>query len=154
MDKKQVIPQDILDDAARIFHLTASQYEEYYKLPGSSDYIKGRMDERTKWLPKDPNFEAITGHKTLGEWKAAEASYEAGQELMIKFINEWDGYTNSTFGEAMMNAVKRVSWTDEEDVSKVAADYSEIYIEYHHKNIVQKAFIAGVSWILEKINKS
>lgn len=130
MEKQYVIPSDIQQEADKYYPAAtfANSRDDYTEMAFDilntsintritacrDAYIQGRMDERTKWLPEDSNFESITGHKTVGEWKAAEKSYEATQELMIKFINEWDGYTNSTFGEAMMNAVKRVSWTDED----------------------------------------
>lgn len=43
----------------------------------------------------------ITGFWTVAEWGAYELGREHEQKIIMKYIEEWDGSTNSVFGSLM-----------------------------------------------------
>lgn len=56
----------------------------------------------------DPEMKKITGHDTLAEWAAYDLGREHMERVMIQFVEEWDGSTNSHFGELLMKKTKEI----------------------------------------------
>lgn len=50
----------------------------------------------------------ISGFHTGEEFLAYEKGYDIGQELCYRFTENWDGSTNSAFGQALHDAMERV----------------------------------------------
>jgi hypothetical protein len=56
----------------------------------------------------------ITGFDTLEEFIAYEKGYWDCQEVMIKFIENWDGNTNSSLGQILYNLCLEKELNNEE----------------------------------------
>lgn len=81
-------------------------------------YAQFQSSQPKSQVPDD--FEKITGHKTPEEMTAYEKGREHEEAVFMKFIKEWDGKTNSHFGQAMYNTFKRLNKSqvsDEEDLT-------------------------------------
>jgi NTP pyrophosphatase (non-canonical NTP hydrolase) len=84
--------------------------------------MNNKLNERTpKEQPQSQvpdDFEKITGHKTPEEMAAYEKGREHEEAVFMKFIKEWDGKTNSHFGQAMYDTFERLnkSQVSDEDV--------------------------------------
>lgn len=55
------------------------------------------------------DFKKITGWDTPAEMEAYEKGREHEEELMIRFIQAWDGETNSGFGRILADKFKEIS---------------------------------------------
>lgn len=53
-------------------------------------------------------FKKQTGHNNPAEMRAWEQGYADHEELMMKFIENWNGERNSAFGNAMYQAYLRL----------------------------------------------
>jgi hypothetical protein len=113
----EIIPQDIQDNANKILpinivskHIGATSdfvhtYDE--NRIKREIYIKGRTDERAIWIPS-PEYKQITGHDNVKLHVAYDEGYRHHEMVMMKWISDWDGHTNSALGALLDEVFKKL----------------------------------------------
>lgn len=57
----------------------------------------------------DYNLFEYTGFYTMAEAEAYDLGRNHEQKVMVKFVKDWDGKTNSAMGSLLMEAVKKIT---------------------------------------------
>jgi len=77
---------------------------------GGIYYIEGDFNEGQPTQDgKKLDHKAITGFNTPEEYAAYEKGREDEEKVFEKFVQNWDGNTNSHFGQSLQDAMKRVA---------------------------------------------
>lgn len=69
------------------------------------DWFKSRLNTAV-----EPDFEKMTGHKTPELMTAYEQGRANEAEVVLDFVDKWNGTTNSVIGEAINKAITRLGY--------------------------------------------
>ena len=87
----------------------------YGRLVGETYFPICHTDEVDKYMPSEEERaknKTITGYETPAEFHAYQDGMDAEERVIVKFIEDWDGETNSELGKILMEKFKTLKKAD------------------------------------------